>query len=191
METRLQEQKKLIDDAVKTVMAEMGGHYEQLLKTMEEKYENQVSDLRTRMSGLNVQQNQIMAQLDTSSTSRGSQIYGNSSSNAGMGPLTSKTAKIEFPKFNGEELKDWLYKCNQYFRIDGTPDEHKAHLASINLEGKAMKWHQSFLEIKGEQVLSNWEEYVEGLKARFGEKAYEDPMSDLISLKQTGTVEEF
>ncbi|GKV27572.1 hypothetical protein SLEP1_g36732 [Rubroshorea leprosula] len=54
-----------------------------------------------------------------------------------------------------------------------------------------MKWHQSFLEIKGEQVLSNWEEYVEGLKARFGEKAYEDPMSDLISLKQTGTVEEF
>ncbi|GKV50520.1 hypothetical protein SLEP1_g57222 [Rubroshorea leprosula] len=159
METHLQEQKKLIDDVVKTAMAEMGGHYEQLLKAMEEKYENQVSDLRTRMSG--------------------------------MGPLTSKIAKIEFPKFNGEELKDWLYKCNQYFRIDGTPDEHKAHLASINLEGKAMKWHQSFLEIKGEQVLSNWEEYVEGLKARFGEKAYEDPMSDLISLKQTGTVEEF
>ncbi|GKV24163.1 hypothetical protein SLEP1_g33810 [Rubroshorea leprosula] len=135
METRLQEQKKLIDDVVKTAMAKMGGHYEQLLKAMEEKYENQVSDLRTRMSG--------------------------------MGPLTSKTGKIEFPKSNGEELKDWLYKCNQYFRIDGIPDEHKAHLASINLEGKAMKWHQSFLEIKGEQVLSNWEEYVKGLKATF------------------------
>ncbi|GKV13501.1 hypothetical protein SLEP1_g24501 [Rubroshorea leprosula] len=124
MEAHLQEQKKLIDDVVKTAMAEMGGHYEQLLKAMEDKYENQVSNLRTRI-------------------------------------------------------------------IDGTLDEHKAHLASINLEGKAIKWHQSFLEIKGEQVLSNWEEYVEGLKARFDDKAYEDPMSNLISLKQTGTVEEF
>ncbi|GKU89514.1 hypothetical protein SLEP1_g3643 [Rubroshorea leprosula] len=94
METHLQEQKKLIDDVVKTAMAKMGEHYEQLLKAMEEKYENQVSDLRTRMSGLNVHQNQIMAQLDTSSTSRGSQIYGNSSSNTGeKGEVFEETIK--------------------------------------------------------------------------------------------------
>nr|GFC55820.1 hypothetical protein [Tanacetum cinerariifolium] len=29
-----------------------------------------------------------------------------------------RLAKIEFPKNNGDDVKGWIYRCNQFFRID-------------------------------------------------------------------------
>lgn len=44
---------------------------------------------------------------------------------------------MEFPKVNGERLKDLLYKCEQFFDVDETPESSKVKLASCKLEGKA------------------------------------------------------
>ncbi|XP_021740124.1 uncharacterized protein LOC110706513 [Chenopodium quinoa] len=86
---------------------------------------------------------------------------------------SSRLTKINFPKFDGDDLKSWLYKCNQFFDLDGISDENKISLAAIHLEGIAL-----------------WTEYVAGITARFGD-IYDDPMADLKALKQIGTIQKY
>ncbi|KAG8382201.1 hypothetical protein BUALT_Bualt05G0052100 [Buddleja alternifolia] len=39
--------------------------------------------------------------------------------------------------------------------------------------------------------LPNWDEYIRALHERFGAFVYEDPMVELVNLKQTGTIQEY
>lgn len=36
--------------------------------------------------------------------------------------FTSRMTKVEFPKFDGTDLRSWLYKCNQFFQLDDKED---------------------------------------------------------------------
>ncbi|XP_021773518.1 uncharacterized protein LOC110737466 [Chenopodium quinoa] len=100
---------------------------------------------------------------------------------------SSRLTKINFPKFDGDDLKSWLYKCNQFFDLDGISDENKISLAVIHLEGRALLWHQNFMKNTPQ---CSWTEYVAGITARFGE-IYDDPIAGLKALKQTGTIQEY
>lgn len=95
--------------------------------------------------------------------------------------------KIEFPKFNGDDLKSWLYKCNQYFELDNVTGPQRVKLAAIHLEGRALLWHQNYAKSKS---IVSWSQYVQDITSRFGE-IYDDPMADLKALKQTGTIQEY
>nr|GEZ44123.1 Ty3/gypsy retrotransposon protein [Tanacetum cinerariifolium] len=35
----------------------------------------------------------------------------------------TRVTKIEFPKFGGDDVKRWMYKCEQFFKVDNVPDE--------------------------------------------------------------------
>lgn len=61
-------------------------------------------------------------------------------------PFSARMTKVEFPKFDGTELRSWLYRCNQFFQIDEIPDDQKVRLAAIHLEGKALLWHQTYMQ---------------------------------------------
>ncbi|GJZ89220.1 hypothetical protein Tco_0661002, partial [Tanacetum coccineum] len=37
----------------------------------------------------------------------------------------TRVTKIEFPKFGGDDVKGWMYKCEQFFKVDNVPDEQK------------------------------------------------------------------
>ncbi|GKC16175.1 hypothetical protein Tco_1012957, partial [Tanacetum coccineum] len=37
----------------------------------------------------------------------------------------SRMAKIEFPKFYGDDPTGWVYTCNQFFKVDVVEDDHK------------------------------------------------------------------
>lgn len=97
--------------------------------------------------------------------------------------------KVEFPKFWGDDLKSWLYKCEQFFMLDNVGDEARVKLAAIHLEGKALQWHQAYLRQR-ENAIPTWTEYVAELNGRFGD-LYDDPMSELVSLKHRGSVKEY
>lgn len=62
----------------------------------------------------------------------------NSSSRFHFAP---RFTKIEFPQFDGEDLKGWLSRYEQFFEVDGTSEDAKVQLVAIHLEGKALKWH--------------------------------------------------
>ncbi|KAJ1396383.1 Retrotransposon gag domain [Sesbania bispinosa] len=44
------------------------------------------------------------------------------SRNSGSYSCGTRLARIDFPRFNGENVNQWLYQCNNFFLIDNTPD---------------------------------------------------------------------
>ncbi|KAG8386329.1 hypothetical protein BUALT_Bualt03G0137600 [Buddleja alternifolia] len=93
---------------------------------------------------------------------------------------------MEFPKFCGEVLRGWMYRREQFFKVDDIPSEAKVKLAALHLEGKALQWHQIFMQTHLTRELPNWEEYARALSDRFGVFLYDDPMVELMNLKQIG-----
>ncbi|CAH2033767.1 unnamed protein product [Thlaspi arvense] len=77
--------------------------------------------------------------------------------------LSSRLTKVGFPMFNGSKLREWIYRCDQFFGLDNTPMEHRVPLASMHLEDEALEWHHNFIAERG---------------------IVNDPLSELVSLKQ-------
>ncbi|PKI48777.1 hypothetical protein CRG98_030819 [Punica granatum] len=85
-----------------------------------------------------------------------------------------------------------LYRCEQFFEVDMTPDDVKMKLVSIHVEGRALQWHQAYVRSLGvERKMVNWNEYVIAVVSRFGDSGYEDPMVDLKNLRQAGLVQDY
>lgn len=81
-------------------------------------------------------------------------------------------------------IRKWVSRCEQFFMLDCTPPELKVRLASVHMEGKAYQWHHNFIKSRYD-IFPSWPEYVGAISARFGE-LYDDPLSELVSLKQDG-----
>ncbi|KAL0293783.1 UNVERIFIED_CONTAM: hypothetical protein Scaly_2575400 [Sesamum calycinum] len=85
----------------------------------------------------------------------------NSSANTAMLP------RIEFPRFSGEDFSGWIYKCDQFFQVyKNTPDELKVRLASIHMEGDALRWHKKYMKTQNPAPV--WDEYVREMRTIFG-----------------------
>lgn len=53
---------------------------------------------------------------------------GTQSNHAGV----TRLARVDFPRFNGEKVKEWLFKVEEFFGIDNTPMDLRVRLASIH-----------------------------------------------------------
>jgi len=65
---------------------------------------------------------------DLLTQSRGERSHGSSHDTMSHGPRTgssyvcgTRLAHIDFPRFNGENVNQWIYLCKNYFLIDKTP----------------------------------------------------------------------
>lgn len=74
-------------------------------------------------------------------------------------------------------MNNWMYRCNQYFEFDGTPEETKVRIVSLHLEGKVLQWHQNYIKGRSGQGNLLWAEYVQELSVRFGEDLHYNPMA--------------
>lgn len=97
---------------------------------------------------------------------------------------------MEFPKFDGEDLKSWLYKVEQFFSAEDVSVNQRLKLEALHFEELALQWHQGFLRSRPAYPPLTWDEYVYALADRFGAE-YLDPMTELVRLKQTGSVKDF
>ena len=52
----------------------------------------------------------------------------------------SKLAKLEFPKYSGDDPTEWFTRVDQFFEYQGTLEAQKVSLASFHLEGEANQW---------------------------------------------------
>ncbi|KAG8387123.1 hypothetical protein BUALT_Bualt03G0220500 [Buddleja alternifolia] len=120
----------------------------------------------------------------------GDSIRGGGNSNLGY-QIPTKVARVEFPRFNGDYLRGWLYKCEQFFEVDETPPTAKVKMASVHLEGKIIQWHQMYMKGRLTREIPNSEEYIRALNDRFGALVYDDPMSELVNLKQMGSIQQY
>lgn len=84
--------------------------------------------------------------------------------------MPTRLSKVEFPRFDGDDLEGWIFRSERFSKIDHTPAENKVTMASVHLSGKALEWHQSFLKRRGSEKEPSWDEYEEAIRARFRER---------------------
>ena len=76
--------------------------------------------------------------------------------------------KLDFLRFSGDNMKEWLSKVKQFFSIDMTPDDLKVGLASMHFDGLALAWNQSMMQSdEGQDLLYDWMTYQMLLVERF------------------------
>nr|GEV17910.1 reverse transcriptase [Tanacetum cinerariifolium] len=68
-----------------------------------------------------------------------------------------KLIRIEFPKFSGDDVKDWVYRCKQFFKVDGVLDGRKIQLASMHTFDAALVWYQQYVKKYPDNTL--WEHF--------------------------------
>ena len=107
------------------------------------------------------------------------------------GKFNSRRSKLECPRFDGFDFLGWKLKVEQYFEAVTLPEEEKVPTVMIYLDGKALQWHQRFLKSHGDVNKVPWSTYVLEMRRRFCDLEYADPMSELVSLKHTNSVEEY
>jgi hypothetical protein len=93
--------------------------------------------------------------------------------------------KMDFPKFEGENPADWLYKAKQYFLIHETYKDGKIPMASFHLEGVALTWFQ---DAEGMPQVNKWDAFCWSCVTRLEPTTYDDPMEAMMRLKQTSNV---
>ncbi|XP_022008221.1 uncharacterized protein LOC110907566 [Helianthus annuus] len=112
--------------------------------------------------------------------------------NEGERVCNNRLTKVEFPKFNGDDVEGWMYKCEHFFSIDETPEKYKVRYAAVHLEGRALQWHQGFMKSTGKQIGDiTWDEYTRNASTRFAATLIEDAMGALKALTQMGKLEDY
>lgn len=79
----------------------------------------------------------------------------------------------------------------QFFSSGCIRDEAKVKMAMLHLEGKALNWHHFFVQRRGGLPQLSWEVYARGLQECFCFDTLLDPMFELVTLKQLGSVTQF
>ncbi|KAK8952193.1 hypothetical protein KSP39_PZI004864 [Platanthera zijinensis] len=130
-------------------------------------------------------------QPDSAGFSGGGSLADTRSFTAPATQVATRFSRLDFPRFFGEEVTEWIYKCEQFFDIDGTPPDMKVKMASVHMEGKAMYWHQAFMKARLTRQWPGWEEYCQAVAGRFGTLLFDDPMRDLKNLRQKGSVQAY
>jgi hypothetical protein len=103
----------------------------------------------------------------------------------------TRSSKLDFHRFSGDRVRDWLFKLEQFFSLDFTPEELMVSIASTLCDGAAAKWYKSLFESDfGVKLLSNWNMYKLLLEEHFAE-VLDDPISELKQLKETNGIEEY
>ncbi|WZZ27587.1 hypothetical protein YC2023_010988 [Brassica napus] len=113
--------------------------------------------------------------------------YGHRPNPMGMTRLT----KIDFPRFDGNKIKEWFGKAEQFFLIDNTPEEAKVGIASMHFDGEASTWHQALMQEDDDAlILRSWRGYKIRLKERF-EEIFDDPMAELKELREIDGIADY
>ncbi|KAJ8759322.1 hypothetical protein K2173_006842 [Erythroxylum novogranatense] len=85
--------------------------------------------------------------------------------------FASKLAKIEFPKFSGDDPTEWMTRVDQFFDYQKTDNSKKV-------------WLKQTYQEEGNEI--SWDIFVEELWSRFGPTECEDFDESLSKIRQIG-----
>ncbi|WKA06770.1 hypothetical protein VitviT2T_024654 [Vitis vinifera] len=103
--------------------------------------------------------------------------------------VSSKSAKLEFPRLSGDDPTEGFNRVEQFFDYQGTAENQKVPMAAYHLEGEANQWWQwLYKTLKEERHVISWGKFEEELWALFGPSRCEDFDEALSRIKQLGTL---
>ncbi|KAL4341195.1 hypothetical protein GQ457_08G021940 [Hibiscus cannabinus] len=101
------------------------------------------------------------------------------------------TFRLMCPRFDGTDFRGWLSKLEQFLEAERVPEESRIRLVMLNLEGKALQWHQLAARNSAEFNQLSWGRYLQLLRDRFAPEGFEDPFAELVDLQQIDSVDQF
>jgi len=96
--------------------------------------------------------------------------------------------RVEIPMFDGDGVEEWIFKTQQYFELYPLAEDQRIRTVSFHFHGAAYSWYRW---IVNNRVQQTWEQFLQGLRLRFGANLYHDPRTALKELKQTTSVGEY
>jgi hypothetical protein len=96
--------------------------------------------------------------------------------------------KLDFPRFDGKNVLNWIFKAEQFFDYHNTPDADQLVIASVHLDHDVVPWFQM---IQRSHPFRSWQEFTRALEMDFGPSAYDCPRAALFKLTQTTSVSDY
>jgi hypothetical protein len=96
--------------------------------------------------------------------------------------------KMDFPKFDGSDVRIWLDNCLTYFHLYATPPNFRVTTTSLHMIDRASHWFQSY---KHSPCNHTWEHFVVAVSQEFEVDTHRVKTMELLNLRQTRSVEEY
>ena len=156
-------------------------------------HDKAIAEIQTALVALSKQQEEILKAVRDKGVHSAGGSFGSFSGSDGDFRTSKpfRIGKIDFPNFSGDDVEGWVYRCEHFFAMDATPDASKVRCAAIHLEGDALQWHRAYMKTRNATVAEvPWADYVRSISARFSAALFEDPLEEMASLTQTGSLQE-
>lgn len=96
--------------------------------------------------------------------------------------------KMDFPRFDGNKPIIWIDQCNDYFKLYQIPEGFKVTAASMHMIDDAAMWLQSYKKMYD---IVDWNYLCAAVLGEFEINGHRRKMSELLQLRQRGTVTEY
>jgi len=103
-------------------------------------------------------------------------------------PFQVRNVKLDFPKFDGSNVFQWVFQAGQFFDYYATPDLQRLTIAAIHLKKDVVPWSQM---MQKNNLFPFWKSFTRALEVEFGPSPFECPCSKLFKLNQNTLVEEY
>nr|AAP54660.2 retrotransposon protein, putative, unclassified [Oryza sativa Japonica Group] len=96
--------------------------------------------------------------------------------------------KMDFPRFDGSDVRIWLNMCETYFDMYQITQNFKVSAVVLHMSGNAAQWYHSYKLVN---EVNSWDQFRMAVATEFEGVVEREKMSALDTLTQTGTVTEY
>lgn len=64
-----------------------------------------------------------------------------------------ESTKLEFLKFSGKDLDNWLLRVSYFLKVDGMTPQYWVEVIRLHLEGKVIERHKGFIKSRRHQFV--------------------------------------
>ena len=87
-------------------------------------------------------------------------------------------AQIPSSSFDGSNFRDWKAKAEQFFELEGTPEEQRSRLLLLSMGGKAFAWQRHYMQNNNNKG-NSWQQIIHDAGSRFDTGAFDDPIAEI------------
>ena len=156
--------------------------------------EARMEDLKTNMEDLKTYLTNFLQEILTNGEKVVKETHDENKRNvnhdfidSNVGSKTHHIPKIDMRKFDGKDPATWILQMEQFFDLNNVQNTQKVRIATLYLEPNQFVWYQWLCSRK--QIIT-WEIFTEELTTHYEDTKSNTFFSQLISLKQKGSIME-
>ncbi|KAI5441762.1 hypothetical protein KIW84_010995 [Lathyrus oleraceus] len=83
-------------------------------------------------------------------------------------PFQVRNIKLDFPRFDGSEVMNWIFRAEQFFDYYATPDNHRLTIAAVHMEKDVVPWFQM---ISRNAPFQSWTMFTHALEREYANRS--------------------